>query len=107
MKVTPLPTDPLANKPGAAVNGSAVRANRSLGSALPTATPPSSPDVTLSPEANLLARAEQLMEKAPEIDWQRVTELRQAIQSGQFRVNPERIADRLVSEVEHLLSQAQ
>jgi len=107
VKVTSLPTDPLASKPGPSINDSAVRANRSQGSALPTATPSSSLEVTLSPQANLLAHAEQLMEKVPEIDWQRVDELKQAIQSGQFRINPEKIADRLVSEVEHLLSQGQ
>ncbi|GAB6049546.1 hypothetical protein JCM16106_03900 [Hydrogenophilus islandicus] len=43
------------------------------------------------------------MNEVPEIDWQRVEELRSAIQSGQFRVHPERIADRLLAEVDHLL----
>lgn len=62
--------------------------------------------VTLSPQANLLARAEQIMNEVPEIDWQRVEALREAIRSGQFRVHPEKIAERLVSEVEHLLQDA-
>jgi len=43
------------------------------------------------------------MNEVPEIDWQRVEELRSAIQSGHFRVHPERIAARLLAEVNHLL----
>ena len=59
--------------------------------------------VALSSRASLLARAEQMMNEVPEIDWQRVETLRAAIQSGQFRIHPEKIADSLVREVEGLL----
>jgi len=44
------------------------------------------------------------MESTPEIDSARVQELSQAIRDGRFRVDPERIAEGLLSEMSDLLS---
>lgn len=102
------------NPTGLPTVGSSVQQNLPVGrkgegtpvgktASVPAAPASSSDSVELSSQAALLARAEAKMNEVPEIDWQRVEELRSAIQSGQFRVHPERIADRLLAEVDHLL----
>ncbi|MBP6999061.1 MAG: flagellar biosynthesis anti-sigma factor FlgM [Tepidiphilus sp.] len=60
--------------------------------------------VAVSRLANLLAQGESAMESTPEIDSARVQELSQAIRDGRFRVDPERIAEGLLSEMRDLLS---
>ena len=62
--------------------------------------------VAVSRLANLLAQGESAMESTPEIDSARVQELSQAIRDGRFRVDPERIAEGLLSEMRDLLSRA-
>lgn len=60
--------------------------------------------VAVSRLANLLAQRESAMESTPEIDQGKVAELSQAIRDGRFRVDPERIADGLLSEVRDRLA---
>ncbi|MCX7946582.1 MAG: flagellar biosynthesis anti-sigma factor FlgM [Hydrogenophilus sp.] len=63
--------------------------------------------VAISPLAAVLARVEQAMEQIPEIQWEKVNELRAAIRNGEFRIHPERIAERLLAEAHALLQSGQ
>lgn len=51
-----------------------------------------------------LQKYEQLVAQAPVVDGNRVEELKQAISSGQFKVNPEKVADGLISSVRQMLA---
>jgi negative regulator of flagellin synthesis FlgM len=53
-------------------------------------------NVTLTQEARHLSMIEASLSTQPEIDHQRVAKLKQEIDSGQYTINPERVADKLV-----------
>lgn len=66
----------------------------------PTAGTPSSTSADLSvhitSSAHVLASLSQAVNNTPDIDESRVAAVQQAIASGQYKINPERIANRLV-----------
>jgi negative regulator of flagellin synthesis FlgM len=59
--------------------------------------------VTLTSSANNLKALEAKIASQPEIDSQRVNEVKQAIDEGRYEVNPERVADSLIA-IENQLS---
>ncbi|MDY0073548.1 MAG: flagellar biosynthesis anti-sigma factor FlgM [Thauera sp.] len=60
-------------------------------------------EVSLSPLAALMGKAESALANTSEINQQRVDEIRQAISDGQFKINPGRIADGLIASVREML----
>jgi negative regulator of flagellin synthesis FlgM len=52
--------------------------------------------VNLSPEARLVALAHQILSKMPEVRAEKVTALRQQVESGQYRIDSDRIASKVV-----------
>lgn len=52
--------------------------------------------VSITDTARRLAALQETIAGLPEVDAARVTELRQAVERGQYRANPEKIADRLL-----------
>ena len=60
--------------------------------------------VELSRLSSSLAKAEATIASTPEVDRQRVDEIRQAISEGRFKVDPERIADGLLDNVREMFS---
>ncbi|UTW46396.1 flagellar biosynthesis anti-sigma factor FlgM [bacterium SCSIO 12696] len=56
---------------------------------------PASDTVTVTDEAARLQQLEQSLANTPVVDSARVAELREAIASGNYRPDPERIADKL------------
>ncbi len=48
--------------------------------------------VALSPEAQNLSRLQEKIDAAPEVDSERVAQIRQAISEGRFEINAERLA---------------
>lgn len=54
-------------------------------------------------ELSAAARAAESISNAPEVRADKVIEIRQAIEAGEFRVNPSDIADRMISEAASLL----
>jgi negative regulator of flagellin synthesis FlgM len=52
--------------------------------------------VNITDTAHRLAALQVTIAGLPEVDAKRVTELRQAIERGQYHANPEKIADRLL-----------
>jgi negative regulator of flagellin synthesis FlgM len=72
-----------------------VRPSTSVNTA--TSSPRSNADsVEITDSARLLASLAQAVQDAPEIDPQRVQVLQQSIESGQYTINPERVADGLL-----------
>ncbi|MBI2298646.1 MAG: flagellar biosynthesis anti-sigma factor FlgM [Armatimonadetes bacterium] len=63
----------------------------------------SSDTVSLSDEAELLNTLKAGVKAMPEVDQARVTSTRQELASGTFVVNPERVAEGLVLELNHWL----
>jgi negative regulator of flagellin synthesis FlgM len=59
-------------------------------------TSTSADSVHITPHARLLTSLSQAVQNAPEVDAARVTNLQQAIESGQYRVDPEQTATRLM-----------
>jgi len=75
-----------------------IRGNTAVGT--PTAGASSSPaadsSVHITSSARLLASLSQAVNNTPDINSARVATMQQAIASGQYKINPERIANRLV-----------
>lgn len=67
-----------------------------------TASPAGRDDVVLSQEAQSLGRLEDKINALPEVNSERVAEIRQAIAEGRFQINAERIAENLLIQDELL-----
>lgn len=65
--------------------------------------PAGSESVQISPLGALMRKAESAIADTPEVDRQRVDEIRQAISEGRFKVDPGRIADGLIDSVREML----
>lgn len=61
------------------------------------ATSSASDKVTFTSTALHLQELEKLVASQPVIDTQRVNEIRNSIENGSFSINPERIADKMIS----------
>ena len=90
-----------------ALNGSSISASNSgspieqirastATSTSTSAAPPSVDSVQITDSARRLAALSQAVQNTPEVDSQRVAVLQQAIEGGQYSVNPQLIADRLL-----------
>ena len=90
MKIGPLDSKPVVT-PAAAERKSAPTT--------PSTTAEPSAKVELSPAATLLSA----LEADPTFDAAKVERIAQAIRDGQFKVNPEAIADKLIVNAEELL----
>jgi len=71
----------------------------------PSAALSNSDSVQITPHARLMTSLSQAVQSAPEIDATRVSTLQQAIESGQYQVDPEQTATRLFR-LEHDLGTA-
>ena len=60
-------------------------------------------DVILSPRANQLKELETQLAAIPVVDRAKVENIKQAIASGQYTVNPENVAQGLVDSVKEML----
>lgn len=59
---------------------------------------PSTPDtVTLTDTATQLHKLEAIIATLPIIDTARVEDIKQAIRNGQFQINPQRVAEKMLS----------
>lgn len=54
--------------------------------------------VSLSPEAQSIAKLETAVANAPSVDSDKVNTVRSALQSGQYTINSEAIADKLLNQ---------
>lgn len=61
-------------------------------------------DVRLSALSNHLQQLEQAIADTPVVDSGKVEEIKTAIAQGQFKVNPEKVADGLLQSVRNMLS---
>ncbi len=57
---------------------------------------PAQDSVHITSSARLLASLSEAVKNAPDVNGNRVAAVQQAISAGQYRVNPERIANRLL-----------
>jgi negative regulator of flagellin synthesis FlgM len=89
MKIGPLESKPLATTP----------AERKAQPAQVPAQPQESTQVDLSPAAAALAGADA----DPTFDSAKVERIAQAIRDGQYQVNPEAIADKLIANAAEML----
>ena len=62
-----------------------------------------SESVQISPMASLMRKAETAISSTPEVNRQRVDEIRQAISEGRFKVDASRIADGFIDSVREML----
>lgn len=62
----------------------------------------SADQVQLSQEAQKLGQLQAKINASPDVNLEKVNEIRQAIAEGKFHVNPERIADALLNQEELL-----
>jgi negative regulator of flagellin synthesis FlgM len=91
-------------KPGHTANNTTGRANSAAprsGAESKTSPEPSGPprdDVVLSQEAQSLGRLEEKINNLPEVNSERVAEIRQAIAEGRFEVNAQRIAENMLNQ---------
>jgi negative regulator of flagellin synthesis FlgM len=61
-----------------------------------SSSPPADASVHITSSARLLASLSQAVNNTPDINSARVAAVQQAIAAGQYKINPERIANRLV-----------
>ena len=61
-----------------------------------SSVPATSGDTQISDSAKKLAELEQVVQALPAVDDSRVAEVSNSIQRGTYKINPERIADKLL-----------
>ena len=61
-------------------------------------------DVAISPLSTQLQEIEASLGNEPVVNAQRVAEIKQAIAEGRFKINPEKIADGLLTSVRQMLA---
>jgi negative regulator of flagellin synthesis FlgM len=54
--------------------------------------------VVLSQEAQTLGRLQSKINSSPDVDLEKVAEIRRAIAEGRFEINPERIAENMLNQ---------
>lgn len=95
MKIGPVDTN---IQPVAPANGAAAAATSGKPAA-PVAAPEASTQVALSPAATKLVN-----ESNADFDTEKVSRIAQAIRDGQFQVNAEAIADKLIAHTQEFLA---
>jgi negative regulator of flagellin synthesis FlgM len=80
-----------------------IRASAPLSTAT-SAPQPSVDSVNITDSARRLFALAQAVQDAPDVDTARVAELQQAIGNGQYTINPDRIADRLLQMEQDLVA---
>lgn len=91
---------------GAGSSGSPIEQIRAS-TAVSTATSapqPSIDSVSITDSARRLSALAQAVHDSPEVDTERVAELQQAIGNGQYTINPDRVADRLLQMEQDLVA---
>ncbi|NHN39467.1 flagellar biosynthesis anti-sigma factor FlgM [Pseudomaricurvus alcaniphilus] len=58
----------------------------------------SKPDVSLSTQARLLHKLESQISSSPDVNSDRVADIKRAIAEGSYQINPERIAERMLEQ---------
>ena len=107
MKIGPSADKPIPQPvaPGAPAASDAARTTANAGAARAVAKPPAaaaSATIELSSTASNLLTAGV----GAEFDTEKVARISAAIHNGSFRINPEAIADKLISNAQELLTQA-
>jgi negative regulator of flagellin synthesis FlgM len=95
-----------SNSLGASGSGSPIEQIRAS-SALSTATSAPQPgvdSVNITDSARRMFALAQAVQDTPEVDAQRVDALQQAVGNGQYTINPDRIADRLLQMEQDLVA---
>jgi negative regulator of flagellin synthesis FlgM len=87
--------------PSTVSSDSKARATRESASSASSA---SETKVEISSLSGRLQQLEQAIGQAPVVDSGKVSEIKQAITSGQFKVNPEKVADGLIDSVRQMLA---
>jgi negative regulator of flagellin synthesis FlgM len=64
----------------------------------PATSPKAGDKVVLSEQAQTLGRLQSKIESAPDVNLEKVAEIRRAIAEGRFEINPERIAENMLSQ---------
>lgn len=64
----------------------------------PTTGSKASDQVVLSEQAQTLGRLQGKIDSAPDVNLDKVAEIRRAIAEGRFEINPERIAENLLNQ---------
>lgn len=90
-------------KPGAATTGRSASSGTPAAKAegkntAASATAPPSDQVVLSPEAQSLSRLQEAVDSAPDVDSDKVAQIKQAIAEGRFEVNAERLAEAILAQ---------
>lgn len=84
------------NKPAA---GPSAEAKSAESKSPPAPASKSAPDqVVLSQEAQTLGRLQSKIESAPDVNLEKVAEIRRAIAEGRFEINADRIAENMLNQ---------
>lgn len=86
---------------GVSVNDGQRRVDKAKGA--DASLSPAENNVHISPQSSQLLRAEGSASSSSVVDTGKIQEIKQAINDGSFRVNPEVVADRLLETVKELL----
>lgn len=62
------------------------------------ASPKAGEQVVLSEQAQTLGRLQSKIDSAPDVNLDKVAEIRRAIAEGRFEINPERIAENMINQ---------
>lgn len=62
------------------------------------ASPKAGDQVVLSEQAQTLGRLQSKIDSAPDVNLDKVAEIRRAIAEGRFEINPERIAENMINQ---------
>jgi negative regulator of flagellin synthesis FlgM len=85
----------LENRPVAVSPGTSARPVDARGTNQPGATPPLT-DLHITDTARTLASLEQSVKQMPAVDEKKVAMVRDSLRDGNYKIDPQRVADRLL-----------
>ncbi len=97
IEINNLPSSQLPIDTSTQNTGAAAKQDNSAQQAQNPAAGPARDQVSLTPEAKQLRDLEAKVASMPEVDSNRVNQIKQQLANGSFEVNPARIADKMMS----------
>ncbi len=93
---SPAPKTSASPEAGAATKVKGTRINAPKAADSPAVSAASSPEI--STQAKDMAKAKSVAASAPEVREERIAELKRRIESGEYKVNAEAVADKMVDD---------
>ena len=90
--------DSVSTKSTRSKPASAAPESKALATPAPANSSKAGEQVVLSEQAQTIGRLQSKIDSAPDVNMDKVAEIRRAIAEGRFEINPERIAENMINQ---------